>query len=231
MLKNLITKIRKATNKQIEAQLTDLSATNTPTSQSAMSTELSDQLSYGSKVVGYSENYLQDYYYNSVLNTIPKNDSILDFGCGRGDLYGYLHQHERNTKDYLGIDINPILTTVGKTKYPDINIKQQAWSLLETEDVRDWAVAISSFDVVYTPEQEVDHHAYLSSTIDTMLAYARKGIVLTFFKQNDLVENNILTYDIHRILNSNVISNYSFILDACTIPDTYKLIILKPYEY
>jgi ubiquinone/menaquinone biosynthesis C-methylase UbiE len=231
MLKNLITKIRKASNKQIEAQLLALSATNTPSSQSAMSVELSDQLTYGSSVVGYTDLYSQEHLYRTILNVIPKQDSIIDFGCGRGDLYGHLRQEERNTKDYLGIDFNPVLSLVGKTKYPDINIKQQSWNTLEESDKRDWAVAISSFDVAYTAEQELDRYAYISSTIDTMLNFAKKGIVLSFLKHDDLVESNILTYDLNRILNSHIQANYLFIVDACTIPNTYKLFILKPYEY
>jgi trans-aconitate methyltransferase len=43
--------------------------------------------------------------------------SILDVGCGFGDLYGYLSEH-RIAARYLGIDINPRSVMIARGKYP-----------------------------------------------------------------------------------------------------------------
>ncbi|MCS7203895.1 MAG: class I SAM-dependent methyltransferase [Thermodesulfovibrio sp.] len=57
--------------------------------------------------------------YEKILELMnPQGLSLLDFGCGRGDFYGFLK--ERNIKcRYVGIDINPTLIKEAKTKYPE----------------------------------------------------------------------------------------------------------------
>jgi len=49
------------------------------------------------------------------------NSSILDFGCGKGDFYGFLRE-KGIPVTYTGIDINGKLIDVAKSKYPDINL-------------------------------------------------------------------------------------------------------------
>ncbi|MEW6416897.1 MAG: class I SAM-dependent methyltransferase [Nitrospirota bacterium] len=43
---------------------------------------------------------------------------ILDFGCGKGDLYGFLKEKDI-TINYCGIDINENLIELAKSKYPE----------------------------------------------------------------------------------------------------------------
>jgi len=49
--------------------------------------------------------------------------SILDIGCGFGDLYGYLLKKRTGFKKYLGIDINPKMIAIAKRRYPEANFK------------------------------------------------------------------------------------------------------------
>lgn len=43
--------------------------------------------------------------------------SILDFGCGKGDFYGFIKEREISV-DYCGMDVNENLTELAKRKYP-----------------------------------------------------------------------------------------------------------------
>jgi len=43
---------------------------------------------------------------------------ILDFGCGKGDFYGFLKE-KGITADYSGIDINKNLISLAKNKFPE----------------------------------------------------------------------------------------------------------------
>jgi ubiquinone/menaquinone biosynthesis C-methylase UbiE len=43
---------------------------------------------------------------------------ILDFGCGKGDLYGFIKEKDI-TANYCGIDINENLLELAKSKYPE----------------------------------------------------------------------------------------------------------------
>ena len=49
-----------------------------------------------------------------------ENCRILDFGCGFGDLYGYLKRNNIKT-DYLGLDINHNILNIASKIYPDAN--------------------------------------------------------------------------------------------------------------
>jgi len=44
--------------------------------------------------------------------------SILDFGCGKGDFYGFLKER-RCSPSYCGIDVNANLIDLAKSKYPE----------------------------------------------------------------------------------------------------------------
>lgn len=46
------------------------------------------------------------------------NSSVLDFGCGKGDLYRFLKTKGLNLK-YTGMDINPELIRIAREKYPE----------------------------------------------------------------------------------------------------------------
>lgn len=224
MLKNFLTKFRKP-------KVTEKIETVQVATSQSVSPEFNDQLTYAPTTVGFIDTYSQEHTYTNVLKTITKTDSIIDFGCGRGDLYGELLRIEGNTDDYIGIEASNVLSEIGKSKYPNINIVNSDWFALDPTIIKDWAVAVSSFDVVYAPKQASDPYGYLCDTIDVMLNHAKKGVILTFLQEDyTLSSSNILSYDFGIILNRNV-KNYNFILDASSIPNTYKLIILKPYEY
>lgn len=47
-----------------------------------------------------------------------RGSSVIDFGCGFGDLLGYAETRKIDFLDYLGIDINGNLLKIAKQKYP-----------------------------------------------------------------------------------------------------------------
>jgi trans-aconitate methyltransferase len=60
---------------------------------------------------------------------VTDGSSVLDVGCGFGDLYDYLRLNFSNVA-YLGIDINPNMIDVARTKY--------AQALFEVADFGTW---------------------------------------------------------------------------------------------
>lgn len=57
--------------------------------------------------------------------------SILDFGCGKGDFYGFMKENNISVQ-YFGIDINENLIALAKQKYPEaeffiIDIEEEAF--------------------------------------------------------------------------------------------------------
>ncbi|PID28831.1 MAG: hypothetical protein CSB55_03510 [Candidatus Cloacimonadota bacterium] len=51
-----------------------------------------------------------------------KIKSVLDVGCGFGDMGKYILEKCENIS-YTGVDINPLLIDEGKKKYPELNLK------------------------------------------------------------------------------------------------------------
>ncbi len=51
-----------------------------------------------------------------------QNSSILDYGCGKGDFFGFL-KAEGITAEYRGTDINPRLIELAQRKYPEADFR------------------------------------------------------------------------------------------------------------
>ncbi len=77
----------------------------------------SDYMMYSPAPVGYNTTAEQRFLMQNLL--IGWNyESILDVGCGRADLYGFIEDfYTESTFIYHGIDHNPIMTNIAKQKY------------------------------------------------------------------------------------------------------------------
>jgi 2-polyprenyl-3-methyl-5-hydroxy-6-metoxy-1,4-benzoquinol methylase len=57
--------------------------------------------------------------YECIISLLPLQDSsVLDFGCGKGDFYGFIRQKGIEA-EYTGIDINKKLIEVAAGNYPE----------------------------------------------------------------------------------------------------------------
>lgn len=77
-----------------------------------------DQFGYSQKALGWEKerSNLRFHILTSMWNF--KNTSILDFGCGFGDLYQFVQAGKKNANIlYTGIDINENLIAIGKQKF------------------------------------------------------------------------------------------------------------------
>jgi len=62
--------------------------------------------------------------YRVLLDSAPdlRGKKVLDYGCGKGDLYGYLKERGVDV-DYAGMDINPDLIALARRKYPEADFR------------------------------------------------------------------------------------------------------------
>jgi len=60
-------------------------------------------------------------HYKCMLDIAPSIEgaTVLDFGCGKGDLYGFLQKNGIHVS-YTGVDLNPELIALAKQKYPGV---------------------------------------------------------------------------------------------------------------
>lgn len=61
----------------------------------------------------------------------PAGKALLDFGCGKGDLYGFLRERSL-PGSYCGVDVNEGLVALARRKFPEaeflaLDIEETAW--------------------------------------------------------------------------------------------------------
>jgi SAM-dependent methyltransferase len=101
------------------------------------------------------------------------NHTLLDFGCGFGDMYGFCVRNEYQVA-YEGVDISPQLIAAGKKVYPDAHL----WSgdVFEDNAKRyDFIVSSGVHNLKIS-----DNWSFIRSTFDFFDAHATQGFALNF---------------------------------------------------
>lgn len=98
---------------------------------------------------------------------------VLDYGCGKGDFYGFLKEKGIKT-DYCGLDINPSLIELAQRKYPECRFRVLD---IEEEDLSE------DFDYVFicgvfNNRVEGAKDAMLS-VASKLFMHTREGLALT----------------------------------------------------
>lgn len=123
-----------------------------------------------------------------------EGSSIADFGCGFGDLYGYLKNNLLlNNFSYTGIDINPDLIEEGKKLYPEASF----WvgDINEDKGTQTYDFIFSSG--VFNHKLEfVNEYDFIKDCIDSLNAMCNKGFAVNFL--SDKVE-----YQLEHTFHSN----------------------------
>ena len=133
------------------------------------------------QVAGWGSTQEQELLFSALLLFYSPEMTILDAGCGRADLYGYLSRTFESDIQYKGIDYNPNLLELAREKYPTVNV--EAVDILDMNDTSDWVVASGLFNI---KEQE-DMALYTQQCIDKMYNSANIGIafnLLTGYPDN-----------------------------------------------
>jgi cyclopropane fatty-acyl-phospholipid synthase-like methyltransferase len=102
---------------------------------------------------------------------IQQGDSVLDVGCGFGDLAGYLQQQDKSV-DFMGIDVSEELLLEGRKHFPHLELIQG--------DLLDFNPAPQSYDYVTLSgalNRKFDNaEAYTHHIIKRMFETCKKGI-------------------------------------------------------
>lgn len=127
------------------------------------------------QVVGYNSTAEQHYIFqNLIIGLDAERNTILDIGCGRGDLYGFIKDlYDGPILGYHGIDYNPIMVDLAKEKY-GLEIQNE---LFESADfpMYDWIVA-SGFFTQRKSQSEDDDLRKMFIDIDKMYQFAQRAV-------------------------------------------------------
>jgi len=142
--------------------------------------ELFEQYGYSPQSVGWGNREGRQGLRFDVLCQIGdlKNSSVLDLGCGFGDLYGYL-KHKKIPINYLGVDINPNLINIGKKIYPYAKFQVRDIEIKKFKQKFDWIIAsgITSNSSTFSD---------IKKLLSEMFHICKKGVAINFV--SDLVD-------------------------------------------
>lgn len=122
-----------------------------------------------SEIIGWSTKETQETRFN-ILNQLASLNysSVLDVGCGVGDLYGFFKQKLLEVS-YTGIDLHPKMVDFARIKYPKGNFKQQ--ELQHCDGYFDYVLVSGAFNL-----KASDNLRYLSDQLIFMDKISKKGI-------------------------------------------------------
>lgn len=115
-------------------------------------------------------------------------ESILDVGCGFGDLFADLRRRNFRGR-YTGIDLVPDLIEVGKAAYPEADLRTADIADFAGAAAYDLVIASGIFNAKLAHEENWPH---ITATLDKMLAVCRVAVAADFltsyvdFRRDDL---------------------------------------------
>lgn len=127
--------------------------------------------------------------YEAVLKLInPDGKSVLDFGCGKGDFYGFLK--EKGIKcGYTGIDINPNLIELAKKNYPETDFYVMDIEEDGLEGVFDYTLAIGVFNLAVQDVKEL-----MQRCLKILFQHTRERVIFTCLNQKTKLRDIGVTY-------------------------------------
>ena len=182
-------------------------------------------LETSSEAVGFENREAQWDTYRVMSQYLSADDSILDFGCGRGDFRSFFISEFETDLDYTGIDFNAQLIEAGKKVNPKTNLIHADWKSYEGN--ADWCINIGSHDVRYDADAVMSDLDYLKSTIKKMYLSCNSGLAIMLASDTLQQEDGIITWSAPSILEFALAEFGTATIDHSYSDAIFSLIIYK----
>ena len=127
--------------------------------------------------------------YETVLKLIkPEGKSLLDFGCGKGDFYGFLKERGIDCQ-YTGIDINPSLIELARKNYPDVEFYVMDIENAALEKKFNYTLAIGVFNFAVQ-----DIKGLTERCLKILFQHTSERLVFTCLNQQTKLKDIYVTY-------------------------------------
>jgi SAM-dependent methyltransferase len=114
--------------------------------------------------------------------------SILDVGCGFGDLYGYLLDRGIRV-NYTGVDLSHDFLDVARIVYPDAEFFMADFEREAIPGKFDWAFESGAFSLKLS-----DNKTLIRNSLKKMFKMVKKGIAADFLSSNAAIKDSSLYY-------------------------------------
>ncbi|MCD1293544.1 class I SAM-dependent methyltransferase [Methanocella sp. CWC-04] len=164
-----------------------------------------DMFGYDERSLGWIEG-TQEARFEALTAIADLNDSsVLDVGCGFGDLYGYLLKKGIKV-NYTGVDINPGFIRIAESLHPDACFIICDFEDEPIEGDFDWAFESGMFNLKIS-----DNDAFIKNSLRKMYRLCNKGLAADFLNLSAYnifghmhLQDPVRLYDFCRTLSGNV---------------------------
>jgi cyclopropane fatty-acyl-phospholipid synthase-like methyltransferase len=147
------------------------------------------------KALGWGSANSQEKRFNALAQVgITGGDSVLDVGCGFGDLYFYLKKNGCDT-EYTGLDSNKSFISLNHNTHPNLDFRYG--NISSISDTYDWVVASGIF-CFKSPEWFHD----TLEVVQAMLSKSIKGVAFNCLFDEG-VKRNSTNYQMHYLKRSD----------------------------
>jgi len=123
--------------------------------------------------------------------------SLLDVGCGYGDLYDYLNHQKRVKLEYQGIDFMQEFVDAAKDKFPHNYFFRGDFLELSMARKFDFVVGIGITSIRYD-----NSRLYYFNLIKKMYESSNHSVIVTFLRKDEHPENETyITFDPYEVLH------------------------------
>jgi SAM-dependent methyltransferase len=154
-------------------------------------------------------------------------DSVLDYGCGRGDFKAVYESEKGIELDYIGLELNQAMIDAAAELYPDYQIQKTDWFKIPSMLTADWCVNIHSLNLRYDADLTKNDTEYKLATIKHMYAHANKGVIVMLASDIVQKDDGLLATNPGEMLNYMQKEFGNVALDHTFSDELFALIIYK----
>jgi trans-aconitate methyltransferase len=156
---------------------------------------LLEHFGHSHKAVGWSTLESQQARFQALAECANwEGKSVLDVGCGLGDLYDFIKRHYPNTK-YTGFDELSSLIEQAKIAYPSGTFIQQSLEAFPKEKKYDCVVACGVFNL----RQDGDQFQFLHKQVSRLTSLAKEVTAISLLSnvmyKNQTFSKKLFYYD------------------------------------
>lgn len=183
------------------------------------------------KSLGFGSKLSQEVRFESLIRVMgDPPESLLDVGCGSGDLLEYACRQGRPPKQYLGVDVVPEMIAWAKERCFSPMVKLLDWrvgslDVVGPQELFQWVTGMAIFDIAVSRE-------FLFQTVKKMFDHCTEAVAFTALwkdpskkKTDGRVEVLFEPFELVKDLRVNLTERV--LLDFSYAPHTYSVYVWK----